>query len=106
MQPAEYAFRPGSNPSHEGRTATDRTAAATDPEAQVGAANTARRIAWSGSLGRLGGVIYLVVLVYEDRIGKTKFLDSGGHLFDLLARMRPCIARIRFQFRNFAIDDC
>jgi hypothetical protein len=30
---------------------------------------------------------YLVVLVYQDRIGKTKFLDSGGDLFDLLAGM-------------------
>jgi hypothetical protein len=48
---------------------------------------------------------YLVVLVYQDRIGKTKFLDSGGDLFDLLAGMRPCIARIRFQLRNFAIDN-
>jgi hypothetical protein len=47
----------------------------------------------------------LIVLVYQDRICKTKFPDSSGDLFDLLAGMRPCIARIRFQIRNFPIDN-
>jgi hypothetical protein len=31
----------------------------------------------------------LVALVYQDRIGKAEFPDSGGDLFDLFARMRP-----------------
>jgi len=48
---------------------------------------------------------YLVALVYQDRIGKTKFLDGGGYLFGLFAGVRPCVAWIRFQLRNFAIDD-
>jgi len=48
---------------------------------------------------------YLVVLVYQHGIGKTKLIDRAGNLLDLFARMRSCVARIGFQLRNFAIDD-
>ena len=40
---------------------------------------------------------YLVVLVDQDRICKTKFLDSRADLSDLFARMGPSVPRIRFQ---------
>jgi hypothetical protein len=39
---------------------------------------------------------YLVALVYQDRIGKAKFLDGGGYLFGLFTGVRPCVAWIRF----------
>ena len=47
----------------------------------------------------------LAVLIYKDRIGKAELLDRRRDLVSLLARMRACIAGIRFQLRNILIGD-
>ena len=48
---------------------------------------------------------YLIVFVDQNWVGKPKFLNRSFDLLDLFALMRACIARIRFQLRNFAIGD-